>query len=132
MLGNSIKTVFEAVIFLFVVHPYDVGDGVKIGSQPDYYIVRQVLRSIISLYCTRGINKTLLTCKSHEMYRFQQVEEIALLNTTFKKSNGDLLLYPNSVISIAGVVNVSRSGPHTESIKVHIHTKSCEIMHLAQ
>ena len=43
VLGNSIKTVFEAVIFLFVVHPYDVGDGVKIGSQPDYYIVRHRL-----------------------------------------------------------------------------------------
>ena len=41
--GNSIKTIFEAVIYLFVVHPFDVGDGIFIGSnQPqnqDYYQV---------------------------------------------------------------------------------------------
>lgn len=26
MFGNSVKTVFEAIIFVFVMHPYDVGD----------------------------------------------------------------------------------------------------------
>lgn len=26
MFGNTVKTVFEAIIFVFVVHPYDVGD----------------------------------------------------------------------------------------------------------
>nr|POF00662.1 mechanosensitive ion channel protein 8 [Quercus suber] len=26
MFGNTCKTVFEAIIFLFVIHPFDVGD----------------------------------------------------------------------------------------------------------
>lgn len=35
--GNTLKTVFEAIIFLFVVHPFDVGDrceidGVQVGT----------------------------------------------------------------------------------------------------
>ncbi len=39
--GNSLKVVFEAVVFLFVVHPFDIGDGVIIGTgASDYYRVR--------------------------------------------------------------------------------------------
>ena len=39
--GNSLKVVFEAVVFLFVVHPFDIGDGVLIGTTgTDYYRVR--------------------------------------------------------------------------------------------
>ncbi len=38
--ANSIRTIYESVVFLFVVHPFDVGDGIQIGALPDYYIVR--------------------------------------------------------------------------------------------
>jgi small-conductance mechanosensitive channel len=40
--GNSIRTVFESVVFLFVVHPFDVGDALLItdpansGDGPQY------------------------------------------------------------------------------------------------
>ena len=37
--ANSIRTIYESVVFLFVVHPFDVGDGIFIGSQTDFYIV---------------------------------------------------------------------------------------------
>ena len=30
--GNSIRQLYEAVIFLFVIPPYDVGDWLKIGT----------------------------------------------------------------------------------------------------
>lgn len=30
--GNTLKTVFEAIIFLFVVHPFDVGDRCEIDG----------------------------------------------------------------------------------------------------
>ncbi|KAL7228718.1 hypothetical protein ACSBR2_007422 [Camellia fascicularis] len=30
--GNSCKTVFEAIVFLFVMHPYDVGDQCEIDG----------------------------------------------------------------------------------------------------
>ena len=32
--GNTCKTIFEAIIFLFVMHPFDVGDRCEIdGNQ---------------------------------------------------------------------------------------------------
>ena len=40
--GNSIRNVFESVVFLFVVHPFDVGDALLItdpansGDGPQY------------------------------------------------------------------------------------------------
>lgn len=34
--GNSCKTVFEAIIFLFVMHPYDVGDRCEIDGVQVY------------------------------------------------------------------------------------------------
>lgn len=37
MFGNSVKTVFEAIIFVFVMHPFDVGDRCVIdGVQVNY------------------------------------------------------------------------------------------------
>lgn len=37
--GNTCKTVFEAIIFLFVMHPYDVGDRCEIdGVQVPIYL----------------------------------------------------------------------------------------------
>ena len=30
--GNTCKTVFEAVIFVFVIHPFDVGDRCEIDG----------------------------------------------------------------------------------------------------
>ena len=39
MFGNTCKTVFEAMIFVFVMHPFDVGDrcvidGVQVSTRP--------------------------------------------------------------------------------------------------
>lgn len=31
--GNSIRNMYEAVIFLFVVHPFDVGDVLLMGPE---------------------------------------------------------------------------------------------------
>lgn len=30
--GNTLKMIFEAIIFLFVMHPFDVGDRCEIGG----------------------------------------------------------------------------------------------------
>lgn len=44
--GNSIRNVFESVVFLFVVHPFDVGDALLVvdpgdsSAGPQYYKVR--------------------------------------------------------------------------------------------
>jgi hypothetical protein len=33
--GNSIRTIYESALFLFVVHPFDVGDQVLIAPNND-------------------------------------------------------------------------------------------------
>jgi mechanosensitive ion channel protein 4/5/6/7/8/9/10 len=32
MFGNTLKTIFEAIIFLFVMHPFDVGDRCEVDG----------------------------------------------------------------------------------------------------
>lgn len=59
----------------------------------------------------------MLICDVHGLLALQ-VEEIALLNTTLRKANGAILLYPNTAVAAAGVCNLSRSGFHTDSVKV--------------
>ena len=39
--GNSIRTIYESIIFLFVIHPFDVGDAIVVHD--DYYRVRLCL-----------------------------------------------------------------------------------------
>ena len=41
MFGNTSKTLFEAIVFVFVMHPFDVGDrcvidGVQVSPRLDY------------------------------------------------------------------------------------------------
>ena len=40
--SNTLKQLLEAIIYLFVVHPFDVGDGIFVGTGgSDYYKVKQ-------------------------------------------------------------------------------------------
>lgn len=58
MIGNSAKTLFEAVIFLFVNHPFDVGDKVQIDNE--HYVVLHI--HILTTWFTRltdGIQVTM-------------------------------------------------------------------------
>ena len=42
--GNNIRNMYEAVIFLFVVHPFDVGDVLLMGADQTWCKVRSALR----------------------------------------------------------------------------------------
>lgn len=38
--SNTLKNLLEAIIYLFVVHPFDVGDGIMVGTTgTDYFKV---------------------------------------------------------------------------------------------
>lgn len=53
--GNNIRNLYEAVIFLFVVHPFDVGDVLLMGADQTWCKVGFNL-----LFCYQGHN--LLNC----------------------------------------------------------------------
>ncbi|KAA6420817.1 MAG: small conductance mechanosensitive ion channel family [Trebouxia sp. A1-2] len=41
--SNTLKNLLEAIIYLFVVHPFDVGDGILVGtSGTDYFKVEEI------------------------------------------------------------------------------------------
>ena len=40
--GNSIKSIYEAVVYLFIVRPFDVGDAVLLGPAQDWCNVRAI------------------------------------------------------------------------------------------
>lgn len=38
--SNTLKNLLEAIIYLFIVHPFDVGDGIMVGTTgTDYFKV---------------------------------------------------------------------------------------------
>ena len=49
--GNTCKTTFEAIIFLFVMHPYDVGDRCEIDGN----LVKENLRFFWFLFLKNSV-----------------------------------------------------------------------------
>jgi hypothetical protein len=85
-----LRGVYESVVFLFVIHPFDVGDTIAVGPGVG----------------TGGGERCV-------------VEEIALLTTTLRRlGDGATVAWPNAALAAAPLVNVSRSGPRAESMKV--------------
>ena len=41
--GNSIKAIYESVVYLFVVRPFDVGDVILLGPAQDWCTVSLVI-----------------------------------------------------------------------------------------
>ena len=92
LLAATSQEFLQSVIFVFVKHPFDVGDRVSIygntGSQlkgDDYF-----------------------------------VKEISLLYTEFKKMEGQVVQAPNSYLNTLFILNMRRSGGLAEAVPVII------------
>lgn len=90
--GNSIRNVFESVVFLFVVHPFDVGDALLI-TDPAY---------------------------TADGPQYNKVEEIMLLNTKVKRWDGACIYYPNTILNQNPLINLSRSDNKWEFFKLYL------------
>lgn len=82
----------QSVIFVFVKHPFDVGDRV-------------------SIYGNTGS-----TLKGDDYF----VKEIALLYTEFKKMEGHVVQAPNSYLNTLFILNMRRSGGLAEALPIVI------------
>ena len=80
----------QSVIFVFVKHPFDVGDRV-------------------SIYGNTGS-----TLKGDDYF----VKEIALLYTEFKKMEGHVVQAPNSYLNTLFILNMRRSGGLAEAVPI--------------
>ncbi|KAL0029403.1 hypothetical protein WJX77_004930 [Trebouxia sp. C0004] len=81
---SAIATMFDSVIFLFVVHAFDVGDGILINGD------------------------------------LHKVEEIALNMTVLKRWDGCRIWYPNSLMNVVPILNITRSENKWEFFKVFL------------
>lgn len=82
----------QSVIFVFVKHPFDVGDRV-------------------SIYGNTGAN-----LQGDDYF----VKEIALLYTEFKKMEGQVVQAPNSYLNTLFILNMRRSGGLAEALPIVI------------
>ena len=82
----------QSVIFVFVKHPFDVGDRV-------------------SIYGNTGASM-----KGDDYF----VKEIALLYTEFKKMEGQVVQAPNSYLNTLFILNMRRSGGLAEGVPVTV------------
>lgn len=98
MFQNTCKTIFESIIFVFVMHPFDVGDRCVIDGV-------QVKRDGLFLYKRKAIIfKILIDCKLQMI-----VEEMNILTTVFLRYDMEKIYYPNSVLLTKPISNFRRS-----------------------
>lgn len=70
--GNTCKTVFEAIIFLFVMHPFDVGDRCEIDATQMVVEEMNILTTVFLRFDNQKItipNSVLATKAIHNFYR---------------------------------------------------------------
>ncbi|XP_027184264.1 mechanosensitive ion channel protein 6-like [Coffea eugenioides] len=70
--GNTCKTIFEAIIFLFVMHPFDVGDRCEIDGVQMVVEEMNILNTVFLRFDNQKIlypNSTLATKPIHNYYR---------------------------------------------------------------
>ena len=88
------KNTFESIIFLLIIHPYDIGD-----------------RVFIKLDTTD--NKAGGDCTDNLL-----VVEMNLMSTVFERWDGVRIYVPNMVLSTKPIYNIRRSGPTTDLLKM--------------
>ncbi|KGN43281.1 mechanosensitive ion channel protein 6 isoform X1 [Cucumis sativus] len=76
--GNTCKTIFEAIIFLFVMHPFDVGDRCEIDGMQMVVEEMNILTTVFLRYDNLKViipNSVLATKLIHNFYRSPDMGE---------------------------------------------------------
>ena len=103
MFGSSAKNIFESIIFLFVVHPFDIGDRVFIsltgGTGPPPPISIPAGGALFTNASPgSGQLENLVVLQMH------------LMTTVFERWDGARIYIPNYVLATKPIINVRRSG----------------------
>lgn len=103
MFGSSAKNIFESIIFLFVVHPFDIGDRVFVsllgGTGPAPPISMPAGGALFTNASPgSGALENLVVLQMH------------LMTTVFERWDGARIYIPNYVLATKPIVNVRRSG----------------------
>lgn len=88
------KSTFESIIFLLIIHPFDIGDRVFIKLDT-------------------ADNKAGGDCTDNLL-----VVEMNLMSTVFERWDGVRIYVPNSVLATKPIYNIRRSGPTTDLLRM--------------
>lgn len=102
--GTSARNMFESMIFLLVIHPFDVGDRVFI---PLGTTIPSVSTTVATMSGTEALDNLI-------------VSEMHLLSTVFERWDGVKLYVPNYVLAGKPIYNIRRSGPTCELQRIHL------------
>ena len=88
------KSTFESIIFLLIIHPFDIGDRV--------FIKLDTMDNKAGGDCTDNL----------------LVVEMNLMSTVFERWDGVRIYVPNSVLATKPIYNIRRSGPTTDLLRM--------------
>ncbi|KMZ75438.1 Mechanosensitive ion channel family protein [Zostera marina] len=127
MFGNTCKTVFEAIIFVFVMHPYDVGDRCVIDGVQMIVEEMNILNTVFLRFDNEKIyypNAVLSTKPISNFFRspdmqdsvnfsigfFTSVEKIATFKSRIKSylESKPMLWHPNHSVVIKDMEDVNK------------------------
>nr|ABD83321.1 Fgenesh protein 101 [Beta vulgaris] len=129
--GNTCKNVFESIIFLFVIHPFDVGDRCEIDAvqmkerapkphaqqpgreKPSPTKRWQPGRAVQQLERLKKTPRFLLV----DMV----VEEMNILTTVFLRYDNQKIIYPNYILLSKPIHNFYRSPDMGDAVEFCLH-----------
>lgn len=103
--STAARNAFESLVFLLLVHPFDVGDRVFIA------LGSQILPTGATIPATMSGSDALDNLVVVEMH---------LLSTVFERWDGVRLYVPNYILATKPVFNIRRSGPLVELQRIQI------------
>jgi small-conductance mechanosensitive channel len=103
--STTAKNTFESLIFLLLLHPFDVGDRVFINLTTHFPSTGQTIPNTMS---------------GSDALDNLVVVEMHLLSTVFERWDGVRCYVPNYVLATKPVFNIRRSGPIIEMQRIQI------------
>ncbi|KAF3774567.1 Mechanosensitive ion channel protein 10 [Nymphaea thermarum] len=105
MFGNTCKIIFESIIFVFVMHPFDVGDRCVIDGVQCCILP---LNFFLALLCHLSASACYELIQNANFVQMI-VEEMNILNTVFLRYDNEKIYYPNAVLITKPISNFYRS-----------------------
>lgn len=103
--STTAKNTFESLVFLLLLHPFDVGDRVFIN---------------LNTFFTPTASTIPPTMSGSDALDNLLVVEMHLLSTVFERWDGVRLYVPNYVLAMKPIYNIRRSGPLVELQRIQI------------
>lgn len=111
---NTCKTIVESIIFVFIMHPFDIGDRCVIE---DVQVINFTRPKMVYYYISKK------TWSSNSIYFLliqMIVEEMNILTTVFLRYDNEKIYYPNSVLLTKPISNFYRSPEMCDTIDFSI------------